>query len=332
MFENKNAALIAIILSIMVAVAGAGKLMEPRIENRPVPIQEGAVPQLPEELKAEEKGEPVLRVYISEEDRVEDMAFEEYIKGVVAGEMKPDWPEEALAAQAIIARSFTLQKIKEKGGVPEKNAHASTDIEEFQAYDADSITRQVKEAVDKTRGQVAVHQGNFIRGWFHAYAGPRTAQADEGLAFEGPNPPYIHVVKSPGSQMVPPEEGIWEESFNLEEVRHAVKEQRGNDPGPVEQFEIAQKGPSGRVTLFKVNDVQVSAPDLRIALGSTRMRSTYIEEMNMEGEKVIFEGKGFGHGVGMCQWGARAQAEEGLSAEEIVKYFYRDVEVVKLWE
>ncbi len=332
MLQNKNATIVAVILGIMVAVAGAGKLMEPRIENRPSPFQERALPELPAEIEAEEKEEPVLRVYIDEEDRVEDMPFEEYIKGVVAGEMKPDWPEEALAAQAIIARSFTLQKIQEKGGVPDKNAHASTDIEEFQAYDADSITQQVEEAIEKTRGQVAVHQGNFIRGWFHAYAGPRTAQADEGLAFEGPNPPYIQGVKSPGRDIVPEEEGFWSESFTLEEIRKAVKEQTGNDPGSIERFETAQKGPSGRATLFQINDMEVSAPDLRIALDSTRMRSTYIEEIKMEGEAVSLEGEGFGHGVGMCQWGARAQAEDGLSAEEIVNYFYRDVEIVKLWE
>lgn len=301
-------------------------------DQGPTPLEEQAAPEIPPEIRTEENHEPVLSVYISEEGTVREMQFEEYIKGVVAGEMKPDWPENALAAQAIIARSFTLQKIEEDGGVPQRNAQASTDIEEFQAYDADSITENVEKAVEMTRGEVAVHRGDFIRGWFHAFAGPQTALADEGLAFEGGNPPYIHVVRSPAVDRVPDEERDWEESFSFEEIRNAVRQVTGEDPGAITEFVIARKGPSGRVTLFKANDIEVKAPDLRLALGSTEMRSTYINDMEVTGDQVTFEGVGFGHGVGMCQWGARAHAEDGLSPEEIVRYYYKDVEIVKLWE
>lgn len=296
----------------------------------------GALPQdetpaVPDEIDTG-KGEPVLIVYLHEEGRVQEMELEEYITGVVAGEMKNDWPEDALAAQSIIARSFTLQKISEEGGVSQRGAHASTDIEEFQAYNAAEINDNVRSAVEKTRGEVAVFNGNFIRGWFHAYAGPRTAQADEGLEFEGGNPPYIQVVDSPGKRIVPPEEGSWKESFALDQVRAAVSEITGENPGKIENIEIAEKGPSGRTVTLLVNDVKVSAPSLRIALGSTEMRSTFINEIEIDNNKVTFSGEGYGHGVGMCQWGARALAEEGNAPEEIVKYFYEGVEIVKLWE
>jgi stage II sporulation protein D len=141
--------------------------------------------------------------------------MEEYLMGVVAAEMNPNWPMEALAAQAIIARSFTLQKIAEDGGVPGRNAHASTDIKEFQAYNAAEINDNVRQAVESTRGQVAVHGNQFIRGWFHAYAGPRTALAREGLEFQGPNPPYIQIVDSPAEDTIPDEERDWQASFSL---------------------------------------------------------------------------------------------------------------------
>lgn len=317
---------LALILLVAAVIRGIG------IGEGPTPFEEQAAPEIPEEISAGEKQEPVLQVYMDEEGTVREMQFEEYIKGVVAGEMKPDWPEEALAAQAIIARSFTLQKIEENGGVPQRNAHASTDIEEFQAYDSASITENVEKAVDITRGEVAVHQGHFIRGWFHAFAGPQTALADEGLGYEKGNPPYIHVVRSPAVDKVPDEEREWEESFGLQEIRSAVQQITGEDPGAITEFEIAEKGPSGRVTVFRANDVEVSAPDLRLALGSTEMRSTFINEMEVVGGQVKFEGVGFGHGVGMCQWGARTHAEDGLSPEEIVSYYYKDVEIVKLWE
>ena len=62
------------------------------------------------------------------------------------------------------------------------------------------------------------------------------------------------------------------------------------------------------------------------------MRSTFVEEIKISGNKVTMKGSGYGHGVGMCQWGARALAEKGRSAEEIVNYYYRNIKIVKLWD
>ncbi|RJX28859.1 MAG: SpoIID/LytB domain-containing protein [Dethiobacter sp.] len=288
-------------------------------------------PPIPPEIAAGEREEPVISVYIAERGVVEQMAMEDYIAGVVAGEMDPKWPLPALAAQAIIARTFTLQKIAETGGVPRRNAHASTDIDEFQAYSAEDITDRVREAVRITRGEAACHGGEFIRAWFNAYAGPRTALADEGLAFKT-NPPYIRIVESPGQKIVPEDEGTWSASFTLEQVRNAVRQVTGRDPGFVRRVEIAEHGPSGRAAAFLVNNQKISAPGLRLSLGSTVMRSTFVEEMNISGGRLHMSGTGFGHGVGMCQWGARALAEEGRSPEEIVAYFYKDINIISLWD
>ncbi len=311
-----------------------------RLETRP--LQDGQdeilepedpeVPQVPGDLAAPEGEEPSLRVYIAEKGSVENMSMEDYIEGVVAAEMDPNWPVESLAAQAIIARTFTLQKIAETGGVPGRNAHASSDIEEFQAYNPEEITANVRSAVEESRGLVIVRGGEFIRAWFHAYGGTQTAEADEGLNFQGGNPEYIHIVKSPGTDIIPEEERDWEASFPLTRLRQAVQEITGTDPGPVEEVAIAEKGPSGRAVLFEVNDTRVNAPELRLELGSTEMRSTLLSSIDIEGEQVVMEGTGFGHGVGMCQWGARALAERGMDPQDIVDYFYRDVELAKLWD
>lgn len=291
-----------------------------------------ALPSLPPEIDAGERKEPQISVYVVEEDAVVTMPIEEYIAGVVAGEMEPDWPIEALAAQAIIARTFTLQKIAENGGVPHRNAHASTDSEEFQAYSAEDVTQKVKDAVKMTRGEVACYKNQFIRAWFSAYAGPRTAKADEGLNFEGGNPPYIHIVDSPGKEIIPPEEGDWSAGFPLERIREVVRELTGEDPGYVEHVDIKENGPSGRVKTFEVNEQEIPGPEMRLGLGSKEMRSTFIKEINMDGGMLKMSGTGFGHGVGMCQWGARAMAEDGKSPEEIINYFYRDIEIVSLWD
>lgn len=322
--------LFSIMLGLLVLLGGStgcGRLapIEPPL-GRPEP------PPLPPQLQQEGNGEPNILVYIAEEGVVREMPFEEYIAGVVAGEMNPNWPLEALAAQAIIARTFTLQKIAEDGGVPERGAHASTDIEEFQAYSAADITDQVRQAVEMTRGEVAYHNNEFIRGWFSAFAGPRTAEADEGLGFEGENPPYIQIVESPAEGVIPEEEGEWSASFPLERVRNVVREVTGKDPGPVERVEIKEFGSSGRAAVFQVNDLEVSGPGLRLGLGSTEMRSNFVEELSVAEGALHMSGSGFGHGVGMCQWGARAMAERGRSPEDIVHYFYRDINIATVWE
>ncbi|NLZ32108.1 MAG: SpoIID/LytB domain-containing protein [Firmicutes bacterium] len=293
--------------------------------------KEAAPPPLPEALREYQGREPRLRVYLHESGTIAEMDFEDYIAGVVAAEMDPQWPESALGAQAIIARTFTLQKIKESGGLPERNAHASTDFKEFQAYSAERINDRVRQAVEKTRGMVALYNGDYIKAWFHAYAGPRTALPDEGLDYEGGNPPYIQIVDSPAEKIIPEEEKNWSASFPLAQVQAAVRGVTGEDPGPVQNAEISEKGPSGRATKIKINDVDVSAPSLRLALGSTEMRSTFIEEIELGEGGLYLAGTGYGHGVGMCQWGARALAEEGRSPEEIVNYFYRDITLAKAW-
>jgi stage II sporulation protein D len=339
--KKKRYIIVSLMLCVMIFTAGCPQLRRTP-ERSPIPLTEQPEreqrqrsqpePKIPEAITQGTGQEPELRVYLAERNQIRGMEMEEYLMGVVAAEMDPTWHQEALAAQAIIARSYTLQKIAETGGVPRRNAHASTDIKEFQAYDASRINDNVREAVENTRGQVAVHGGEFIRGWFHAYAGPRTATAREGLEFRGPNPPYIRIVDSPAEDAIPEEERDWVASFPLSRIRNVTRQITGSDPGQIKRMEIADKGPSGRVTRFLVNDVEVSAPQMRLALGSTVMRSTFVNRISTEGNKVVMKGSGYGHGVGMCQWGARALAENGSSAEEIVRHYYRNIDIVKLWD
>jgi hypothetical protein len=74
---------------------------------------------------------------------------------------------------------------------------------------------------------------------------------------------------------------------------------------------IAEKGPSGRATVLAFDDTRVSAPDFRVALSSTELKSTMLDAVEMQGDQVVFKGRGYGHGVGMSQWGAYKMAEEG---------------------
>lgn len=275
--------------------------------------------------------EPTISLYVNETGETKRIGLEEYLQGVVAAEMEPGWPVNALAAQAILARTFTLKKMQE-GGVKAHGTDASTSVEEFQAYDPSRVNDNVRRAVQITRGQAVTYRGRYINAWFHADGGGRTAaSAMEGLAFNKEPTPYIKSVRDPGFAITTPENRAWKASFAWSEMRRAVKEATGQDPGATPRVTIRERGPSGRVTSLQVGNVAVSGPALRLALGSDRMRSTLLESLGVQGQQVIMQGKGYGHGVGMSQWGARALAQQGRKPADIVRYFFRGVKVEKRW-
>jgi stage II sporulation protein D len=300
-----------------------------RQERRPAPEQ--APLKIPESISRGQGKEPVLKVYIKETGEIKELPFEEYLQGVVAGEMKNDWPEEALAAQAILARTFVMEFVSEKGGSKYEGAHVSTDIEEAQAWNQQAVNDRVKKAVERTRGEVAVYNNNYIKAWFHAHAGGKTASAKEGLAFEEAEPPYIKVVDSPDSPEAPKEDSNWTVSFSRQEVEKALKETGVQIEG-LSSVKVAEKGPSGRAVTLDFDGKKVSAPGFRIAIGSTKMKSTLIDSIGVQGDRLVIKGRGYGHGVGMSQWGAYALAKEGKKAEEILKHYFKGIEIMKAWE
>ncbi|TYO96959.1 stage II sporulation protein D [Desulfallas thermosapovorans DSM 6562] len=279
------------------------------------------------------KEEPTISLYIKERDIKKNIKLEEYLAGVVAAEMEPTWPENALAAQAILARTFTMENIQAGRVRKLHGTDASTDIEEFQAYDPSRINDKVLRAVASTRGQVITYRGDYVKGWFSACDGGISATAEEGLAYTKEPTPYIKAGARDGClEVTVPENRHWSVTIPLEQVRAAVREISGQDPGNINTVEIVERGPSGRATRIQVGSATVGGPDLRLALGSDKVRSTLISSARIEGYNLVLEGKGFGHGVGLCQWGANKMASEGKSPQEIIKFYYQDVDIQKLWD
>ncbi len=320
-----------ILFFIIILILLAGGCKAPKKPEGPQAPQE-SLPQIPDSISQGEGKEPRLTVHIVEEEENKEMDFEEYLLGVLAGEMQNDWPIEALKAQAILARTFVMEFVESKGGSKYEGAHVSTDIEEAQAWNGEEINDRIKEAVKATRGQVVLHDGNYIRAWFHSHAGGQTAMAVEGLGLEEENLPYIHSVESVESEEAPAEDVNWKDSFSKEEVAEAVEKTAGQKPGDFTNIEVAEWGPSGRAYKLKIGQIELKAPAFRLALDSTRMKSTKLEDILVEGDQVTFEGIGYGHGVGMSQWGAYQMAKEDKKAQEIINHYFKDVKIEKLWE
>lgn len=288
-------------------------------------------PQVLEGLRRNEEGIPLLDVYLHEEETIRSMDIERYVCGVLAGEMRNDWPLEALKAQAILARTFVLKFVSEKESRYE-GAEISTDITEAQAYNAAEINERIEQAVAETCGQVLLTaSGELPYAWFHAHSGGKTALAREGLGWNDPEPTYTRVTDGLDSPEAPAEAAAWNAVFPVKQFLRACRV-TGADTETAEEVTIGEKGESGRAVALLVDGVSVPAAELRLALGSTVMRSTLLTELSSDGAYVRMAGRGYGHGVGMPQWGAYALAEDGMAGEEIAVFYFDGVHVARLWD
>jgi stage II sporulation protein D len=281
------------------------------------------------------RSEPVIRVE-KKGAGPERIKLEQYIEGVVAGEIKPGWPLEAYKAQAILARSYALYVLTSDSTRPPESGSITAAHREAQAYAPQNISDIIRKAVDETRGTVITYKGKFPQAYFHSASGGWTTSAvDGGLVEAGKEPPYLKVVESPENEVAPPEIKQWKATFTTAEVAKALAKV-GVQARKVEGGEVGRKDSHGRaVTLVFRHDgrrSEVSAPKFRVALSPDRMRSALLSRIAVAGGNVTMEGRGFGHGVGMSQYGAYQMAKHDKTAPAIVKYYYQGVELKKLWK
>lgn len=286
-------------------------------------------PELPGDIVLVQ-GIPQINVYDVASDSLRSMDVEEYLPGVLAGEMKNDWPMEALKAQAILARTFVLKFISTKESRYE-GADISTDVAEAQAYNADAVNERIRQAVAETRGLVLSDDGELPHAWFHAHSGGMTELPSIALDYKEGDPEYLEPVRVAESDKAPENVRNWTATFTKEQLQQACRE-AGADIRRITSIEIGKRGESGRAKEWLINGIPVSAPTLRLKLDASKLRSTKVSDIRMEADSVTFTGSGFGHGVGMSQWGAYELAERGKNAFEIIDAFFDDVDIVRMWK
>ena len=222
------------------------------------------------------------------------------------------------------------------GGLKEKyGADISTDINEAQAYNAQAITPEITKAVEMTRGQVMTYDNRFVKAWFHAYSGGITATAVEGLGYQEEEPPYIRSTKLPDNQYVPEDVKNWSTEYSRDELQ-ALLAAAGVNVGNIQGINILEKGPTERITKLEIigdsGTTTVHGQEFRQYVDSTRMKSTLVSDFEFSDGVLKVAGTGYGHGVGLSQWDAYQMAKDGSSPEEIVKTFFKDIEIQKLYD
>lgn len=274
-------------------------------------------------LSGTNEQKPVISVYVKADDRVEEMEIDKYLAGVVAAEMPADFEKEALKAQAVAARTYLYSHISEaeKGNIAESHNGAviCTDSTHCQAWTKDA-QKKIRQAVKDTKNQIITYNGEPISAVFHSTSPGRTESAADVW---GAEVPYLQGVDSPGDIHSP--KYISEVQISTEDFKKVISENIGEINWDNNLFGNIIRSQSGGIKTIDVGDHTIKGTELRRFLD---LKSTNAELEEKEGN-ILIKVKGYGHGVGMSQYGANYFAREGMSYEEILKAYYTGVDIIE---
>ena len=278
-----------------------------------------------------------IRLLHTATNEVEELNIDEYLYGVVASEMPVSFEVEALKAQAIVARTYTIYQI-----IHNTAQHKEADIcdnyaccqawiskeERFSKWnenEAEANWQKLIDAVNTTKGKIIAYQGQPINAFFHANSGGITESSLN--IWGGIDYPYLKSVETSGEQEY--NQYNSKMTFTKEELNKKIKEKYQDfsiDYGQGDCIKILEYTSSGRIKTIKIGNKEFAGTEVRTILGLKSTNFTF----SIDGENIIFSVIGYGHGVGMSQTGADALAKDGKKCDEIIKHFYTDVEIIEV--
>lgn len=265
-------------------------------------------------------------------NEIEEVKIDDYLCNVVSAEMPADYELEALKAQAIVARTYTIYKVQNK---KHENADICDDstccqawvskenrLERWEETKREENWNKIQQCVNETKGKIITYNNQPINAFFHANSGGTTELPVN--VWGGSGLPYLQVVQTAG------EEGYTQYSSEVdltqEELINKLKTKYEDiqiDFNNDEDVKIIEHTDSNRVKTVKFGNHELSGVETRTLLG---LKSTNFE-IKKENNQIKFLVKGYGHGVGMSQTGANTMAKQGNNCEEIIKHFYVGIEI-----
>lgn len=257
---------------------------------------------------------------------INEIALEEYLVGLINSEISSKWPMEAIKAQAVVARSYALFQRESRKNL---SFHLESTVLD-QVYNGRDIEDgRAAAAVEATRNEILIYNGKVIQAFFHSRCGGHT-EASENVWFL--KLPYLRVVEckycagSPFSK--------WEASISRRKIESLLRS-GGYQVRGIMTIRPVNRYQSGRIADLEVlsesGSTFMPAVTFRKLAGYGVIRSTDFEVRPTD-DNFVFTGIGNGHGVGLCQWGAKQRAEEGLSYRDILSYFYPGVGLGRIVE
>jgi len=253
---------------------------------------------------------------------IEELPLDDYVAGVVSGELPSSFPAEAQKAQAVAARTYALVK-KIEAEVAGRSFHLGANVLS-QVYAGAAPHSAARAAADATRGEVLVLGNEPVEAFFHSSCGGRT---ERGLDALGRDLPYL--VSVPCGRCNDARGARWTLSRSGAELGQAL-----GLGGPVTALKVTEQTASGRVSRVELTvggqRLGLTAVELRQRLGFGRLPSLAFE-VKEKGGSFTFTGRGQGHGAGLCQWGAAGMAKEGKGYRDILRTYYPGTELAKLY-
>lgn len=257
---------------------------------------------------------------------VNSIDLEQYIRGVLYHEISDKWPIEVIMAQAVATRTYALYAMEKFAS---RDYDVTNDIYS-QVYGGRGSERyRTNVAVRRTKGQVLTYKGKIFPAFFHANSGGVTEDASE--LWDIDIEPLKGGVVSPFSMNSP--HYRWRRNFRLKNIQDKLNA-RGYNIGLIKNIEVIERNKSGRVRKLKFTSRDgkeeiVEGKIFRDVIGPNNLRSNKYD-IDMKGWYVDFVGYGWGHGVGMCQWGAYNMALMHYSYRQILLFYYPGSEITKL--
>lgn len=275
-----------------------------------------------------------IKLLHTDTDKVEEIQLDEYLYGVVSAEMPASFEEEALKAQAVVARTYTIYKIVNNDG-----KHGEADIcddsgccqawiskeDRLEKWDEDKREEnwnKIVDAVKSTQGKIITYEGKPINAFFHSNSGGTTEAPID--VWGGSGYPYLQSVATAGEDAY--SQYSSEATFSKEEFEEKIKEVHSDfeiDFDEKDCIKVEEYTDGNRVKTVKIGNLELSGVEVRTIFG---LRSANFK-VTINDNEIKFEVTGYGHGVGMSQTGADSLAKEGQSYEDIIHHYYTDVEI-----
>jgi stage II sporulation protein D len=240
---------------------------------------------------------------------INELPIEDYVKDVVMAEVGSNWDMEALKAQAVISRTYAVYHKRMNG---DSIYHIVSSVL-HQVYKGNNPDVRVAYAVAETTGEILTFDNRPIEAFYHSTSGGKTENPEDVF---GKSYPYLKSVES-NCEISP--YSAWEKRIEITEIEKAL-----NLSG-IKEISIKSYTSTKRVKQLNIINnsgiITINATDLRKALCWSRLPSTNFS-VRRDGDSMIFKGKGYGHGVGLCQWGALQMAREEKNYKKILSFFY----------
>lgn len=287
-----------------------------------------------------EKSGNIIALYINKSKKIEYIPLEEYIKGVVAAEMPASFDIEAIKAQAVAARTYAYKRSKKAGGMG-CSLHPKADVcdsihcqawinkkdmlKKWGIFSFYHYISKINQAVDATSGIIILYNDEPIDPLFFSTSNGRTENSED--VFKN-TAPYLRSVKSPGEEISPKFSAVVKIPVKkiVEKLKKKWPDIKIDDKKLENQLKVLEMSKGGRIKKMQVGNKTIKGSEFRMLFNLNSADFKW----ERSGNTIKFTTKGYGHGVGMSQYGANVMAKKGGDFKDILKYYYSDVELKRV--